>query len=490
MKRSKTVLLTALFAIFIVVIGYAYYLNRGFKKISEAPSRRSLEYREFNVKTSSIGVNIRLYYDKLMQRANQKLPRHYSDDKIGPDRCKKILGANVCAGTKYSYQASRGDVSILPGNNNTIHIAVPISMTGHVGFRGKAAHLLRLDDRPMRASVNVYTDVGFKMNPDWCPKPEIKTGFEWIDGAQLKIFGTWVGISHLLENSLRSQMDDLGKDLLSGIDCEAIKRQAENIWMTYSVRQKTRMANKALYLNITPKDFAFSGMTVEPQFANLALKLTANMQITTRPGKTHKLALPQLGSDLVADNTIRLAVPLVLPYDRIRILLQKNLLQKPISSDTPAGEIELITKQVSVYPSDENLVVGLLLHIKMPHKLLDVNGWVYLKTKPKVITDGTAVILDEVEFSQVTNSALWDLISAIMNDTILMEVKKQGVFELKSAISKAKKSMLKQIEKPYHGFEVELIRPNIKLGRMSVLSDGLYIEGLFSSNANVNLANP
>lgn len=473
----------------IVIIGavaYVLYEQRD-RDLSIAPDKTA-GTKEFETKPSAIAVNISLPFERLTAEANRAAPKNYTDGGNGPDQCKHILGVKTCVGTKYNFNVTRGDISITPGANNTFHVSVPINVSGQGGFRGDGAKLLKLDKKNFHARVEAYSNIGLSIGQDWCPRPTISSNFRWIEGAKVEIIGgVWVGISGLIEDKLRGQLQELGNAVASQIKCDDVKQEAQKAWVSYSFPIDIPGNDDSLYVNVKPESFGFSGLQVSPGSANLALSLTAKVDVSSSPISNTTLALPPLQNIAFAGSSLNLAVPLHMTYVEIQEALSEEIVDKPISIDTPAGVATLTTRTLKIYPSGDALVVGALVDIDLPDRWLDVSGWVYLTTIPTPVSGGTSLRLENVSFSRALNNELWSVVSVVLEGTIRREIEKQGTIDLDASIQKAKEIVLSEVAKPHEGVTLNIGDPQIALGRISITAERLYVEGLFSSRADISL---
>lgn len=302
---------------------------------------------QFEIESSTIAVNIHLPFDQLSAQVNNSAPQNYSDSGNGPDQCKYIFGIRTCIGTKYEYSVSRGDISISPGSENTIHVSVPISVSGKGGFRGDGAKLLKLDAKNFRARVEIYSDITLSIGPDWCPRPTVSSNFRWLEGAKVEIIsGVWIGISGLIEEKLHNQLQAMGNAVVSQIKCSNVKQEVEKIWISYSFPVEIPENKDPLYINIKPESLGFSGLQVSSGSASFALSLTVKAEVSTNPIKNTKSDLPSLQSIPFTDSYLILAVPFHIPYSEIHKLLSSKIMNKSISIDTQSGIVTVTTKRV------------------------------------------------------------------------------------------------------------------------------------------------
>ncbi len=478
----------ALLSIIVLGAALAYFqYGQRDRELSDAPIE-SAGTQKFSKKSSTVGVTIRLPFDRLSAEANDAAPKSYSDKGNGPDQCKRILGIRKCVGTRYEYTLTRGKIAVSSGQNNTVHVTVPLSVSGNGGFRGSGAEIFGLDAKNFRAQVEAYSDIAISVGPDWCPKPSIRSNFKWIEGAQVEIIGgVWMNISGLVEERLRDQLQEMGKLVASRIRCEDVKREAEKVWASYSFQIDSPGYSKPLFVNISPESFGFSGIKVTSESLNLALALAATAGISTAAVKSEKLVLPPLNTIPFADSALSLVVPLQVPYAELERLLSKRILNKPISTDTPAGKARVTTREIKVYPSGNALVIGALIDIDMADQRLDTGGWVYLKTQLAPDSSGTAIILDKPGFSRSLDNKLWNVISVVLEGTIKQTLESRGIINLEKTIMQARENIVSEVKKLYGGISLDIGEPQITLERVAVTQDGLYIEGLFSSRADISL---
>lgn len=474
----------------VVIAGLAtaivWYLERD-RILSEIPPESSTATAP-EIVPSTISVSVTLPFKELAAQAEKSAPRNYSGGGNGPDQCGHVLGVRICVGTKYDFNVSRGAISFQRGPNGTIRVAVPVSVDGHGGFRGDGARALDLDAKSFRAKVEAFADIGFALGPDWCPIPRINADFHWIEGAKVEIIGgVWVGISDLVEDNLRDQLNKMGKDVAESIKCDDVKKEVQKAWAARTF--PVRLPNDAgsMYINVEPLGFGFSGLRVGADGANFLLMLKAAISVATKPTGVIPLALPKVETIAGETGTLTLAVPIIVSYNDLEERLTAQVVGKPITTTTPAGPASVNVRKVRVYPSGDRLVVGTLLTVHLPDWWLDTNGWIYVMAKPVSTSEGTGLKLDDLNYSRTLDNQLWNVLSVVLDATLKSQLTIAATVDLKAPIEKAKAVIVSELQKPHDDVAIIIGDPIIRLGRVVLGGKELFAEGLFNSKATIIL---
>lgn len=477
-------------AITIAIGGTVFYLyHRQYENLSVPPPIGTATATP-QVLESSIGVTVVLPYKALAQRANAATPRKFSGSGKGPDKCVAHLfgHCNLHVGTKYDYNVVRGSIGVSQGPNNTIRVSVPIKISGHGGFRGTGADLTKLRAKRFEARLLAYADIGFSVTPNWCPQPTAHAGFQWIKGARVEIVGgVWVGISGHIQKSLRAAIQNMGNQAAASLNCDAVRRQIQSVWMARAYPLSLKDVKSPLFLDVTPDSFGYSGLRTTQTSARLDFRLNAKLSVTDVDHRPREIALPAVQTIAFAPGVVHLAVPVVVSYESIVRLLQNRLGGHTFKLATAGGIAKITPNAFKIYPTRKGVAFGVRIDATLPKRWLDVRGWVYLSAQPIVGNSGQSIRFANVTFTRSLDNPLWSVLSAMLKTEIESRIADAASVDLKQPLSDAKEAVAQELANPIHGVAILLTEPNVRVGRIVAAKDALFVEGIWKSGASIRL---
>ncbi len=480
-KRTLSLLLAAV----ILAAAVLWYLNKDRELSEPPPYSTSMAAPNIQISPSTIAIKVALPFAQLSAQADKSAPENYSVSGNEPGQCIRE-GVRFCVSTKYEFDVSRGAISIGPGPKNSIHLSVPIDISGRGWLQGPLSGLLRLGAARFHTKLEAFADIHFSLKPDWCPAPTVNADFRWIEPAEVEIFqGLKIDIDGLIQKKLREQVHKMGDDLAAMIKCEDIRHQIQRAWNVRTFPVRLPNDDKPLYVNIEPISFGFSGVECDSKSASLVLMLTPKIDVAAKPLEVKPLVLPNVQTVPFAESSLNLAVPFHMSYADLADNISVELIGKPITTDTQAGVVTVKVRKIKVYPSNDRLAIAGLLNIGFPSSWFDINGWIYLTGTPVPINEGTGLKLEGLELSRAIDNDLWNAASVVFNGTLKSEMERIGTIDLKSRIQQAKDAIAAEFAKPLDGAVIDIGAPDIRLGSIVLASDQLSAEGIFSSKADI-----
>lgn len=472
--------------------------------LSEAPLAGTTRVAPV-VQTSTVAASLVLPFARLSEVANAKAPGEFA--KGGRERpCKRIgpkgslpfggsfdLTKEVCMDVDYQVTAKRGAIAIASGAQPaSVRVAVPIRFDGWAGFTGDLAGVLKLNRKNFEAAVDAWVDLSIDVGPNWCPRVSGTADFRWVTPAKVEVAGgVWVPIDGLVEDELRARMRELKTALESAIDCQPVRAELGKLWAAQSVPLPAGGGLEG-HLQLQPTGMGFSGLKVGAQAISFTVQAQAKVSVADKPLERAELALPALERVAAAPGRIALAVPVHAPYGQLTAAVEAAVVGRSFSADTPAGSVEVKVKGVRLYPSNENLVIGLDFEADLPGRVLDVTGQVFLYGRPMVDGSGRRVSVADLKFSRILDNAVWSAASLVFEQQIREAVAGAATLDLGSAMEEAKTLLANQLASVHArtGVRVDLSHPRIAIGRIVPAQDVLVVEGLFESGAEVQLSVP
>jgi hypothetical protein len=479
--RSVVVVCLVLIGIF-VAAGWYQALDRD---LSEPPQRAAAGLVP-KVPASLLSLNVTVPFERLAAAADAATPPSYQGAGNGPDVCVRV-GVKVCAGTRYDFTATRGPLSFSEGPDNSIRISVPLEVTGEGGFRGDGARLVHMDAKRFKASVDAYADVALDLQPDWCPRVKVNADFSNLDARVEIVSKTWIKVSDLIEGSVRQQIQKIGEHAASALKCDDVRKVVEAAWVNQSFPLSLPGDPRSLHVNVEPVSVGFSGVSVTPSAAQFMVSVGARVAISDTAIGQESRPMPVWESVPLRHGALRAAIPLRMSYEGLTAHLQSSLAGKTFSLPTPAGAGTLAMDDITVYPAGDRIAVGAHINAKLPDRFLTTRGWVYLTARPEVSADGQFVRLADISYSRIMDSTLVNMLTVLLDGQIREGLASAGKLDFTSSIEKAKEVLKAGLAKHSAQLSVDMGEPSLRLGRIVPGAGALFVEGLFSSGADVAL---
>jgi len=469
----------------LIVVCTAVFWYQALDRDLSEPPRREAGPLPPNVPVSQMALRVTLPFDRLAAQAEAETPHSYAGSGDGPEVCAS-LGVKLCVKTRYDYTAERGPIAFTAGPDNSIRITMPLKVTGHGGFKGSGAKLLRLDAKPFEASTDAYADVSLGLTPDWCPQVEVKPGYSNLD-ARIEIASrAQVPVTSLIEKSVRDQLMKLGQRAGSAIKCDQLRQAMHAAWVSRSFPLRLPGDPRALYVNFEPQNVGFSGVHVSASAAQLALSLGARVSVSDTALDAPAPPLPAWQPVPLKEGALQLAVPLRISYEGLESRLA-SLTGKTVSLKTPAGVATLVADEITVYPAGERIAVGAHVHAQLPGHMLSTRGWLYVTARPVVSPDGRSVGFADISYSRILDSQLANLLTVMLDSEIRDRLTRAGQFDLSPTLAKAKQLLSQGLAQHGQQVALDMGEANLRLGRIIPGAGSLFVEGLFTSGAEVKL---
>jgi hypothetical protein len=257
-------------------------------------------------------------------------------------------------------------------------------------------------------------------------------------------------------------------------------------WVSRSFPLRLPGDPRALYVNFEPQSAGFSGVHVSDSAAQLALSLGARVSVSDTASDAPAPPLPSWRPVPLKDGALQLSIPLRISYEGLESRLA-SLTGKTVTLKTAAGVATLVADEITVYPAGERIAVGAHVHAQLPGHLLSTRGWLYVTARPVVSPDGRSVCLADISYSRILDSQLANLLTVMLDSEIRGRLTSAGQFDLSPTLAKAKQLLSQGLAEHTPLIAVDLGESNLRLGRIIPGAGSLFVEGLFSSGADVSL---
>lgn len=467
----------------VLCVGVGWY--QALDRTLSVPPRREAGLLMPGVPVSQMSLNVTVPLKRLQAAVEAQAPKTYEGGGDGPDVCAR-LGVKLCAGTHYDFSAERGPLTLSEGPGNTIRMAMPLKVTGQGGFRGDGAKLLRIAPKRFEATTDAWADLSLGLTQDWCPKVQARVDFSNLNAKLEIVANRWVTVGALVENGLKDKLRQLAERAASAIPCDEVRKAAQAAWVARSFPLPLPGDGRSLHVNVEPVNIGFSGVQVTASAAKLMLSVGAKLSVTDTVLDGPRKPLPHWEPVALKPGALQLAVPLRISYEGLESRLS-TLLQKQLSMQTPAGEATLVADELIVYPAGERIAVGAHVRAHLPGQYLNSRGWLYVTARPVVSPDGRAIRFADITYSRILDNRLTNLLTLMMDSQIREQLTRAGQFDLSPTIAKARELLSQGLAQHSRQLEIHMGEPSLRLGRIIPGAGALFIEGLFSSGADVTV---
>jgi len=439
--------------------------------------------------TSTVGALVTVPMAGVQQMVDKAVPSSFSDGGNGADVCAKIVFTDVCAGTSYSFNASRGAITLSAAGPQALRVSVPVSIDGQGGFRGDGAKLLKLDKKNFSAAAILTADITPKLSPQWCPQFDVQASYSWTSSPRVEIVGgVWVDVRKQVQDKIDAELPKLKAALAGAVPCSTVRAPLEKAFAVTSAALQVPQVG-TLYANVTPSAIGFSGLQVTPLAMSASATITAKVEVSSSPAEARQLPLPDMTTIPASVPKLHIALPVRASYAVLNEQVNKAVAGHTFEQQTPAGKASVTVKAVEVYPSNGKIVVGIDMDAKMPHGVPDAKGRVYLLGTPKV--DGAVVSLADAGFAAVLDQAFWQVAAELFETQIKSAISDAARYDLTNDIARAKQAIASAVGKPIAAggaqLQVSVDEVNMRPGRIVAADTELVAEGLFSAAVTVGV---
>ncbi len=484
MKR-KTSLLVLIAAVALAALFFILW----HRDLSTRPERGGSPLA-LETETSRVGFSAEIPLSELLALLEQNVPRRLANSGNGPDAGTITIWpfSPVTIGTKYDYVVERtGGFTATVLNPRTVRLSAPFKFSGHGGFRGTLAHLLSLDAKSFRGSLNLVVDITPSLTDDWTLDSRCAIGIEWISDPRVEIVGgKWVSFKGILEPVFERQLGSLSNQISVALNRYDLKREVQKVYRATSVPVALSASEKA-FVHLTPEGIDFSGLRFEGGAVKLATAVRAKIEVSREAREEKELPLPSLTKIDPAENRIALRVPIKGRYEEFTRLLNEALGGQEFREETPAGPVALRLEGFEVYPGKEGAVIAIALRADLPGKLFDTRGRVYLVGTPEVLEGGTRIGLKEAHYTGKLDNAFWSAALALLEGPVNRKILEAARYDASRDLDEAATRLTAALEavSVSEGLRLSLENVQVRIGRFALSPEEIALEALLDGQASI-----
>lgn len=408
--------------VLLLVIGGAGFVGvfYGFqmdKALTEAPPRQSSK-APLNPVTSYVSIPYSIDLKDLEQKLDQSVSNPI--DTINK-KCKIIKGKRIKANAQCIGEVTKRGPIRLVGTEKGITATLPIAFKLTARTRG----FIKVQET-VTGAMTVTATITPGMQENWEPNATLSADFRWDKKPQIKVFGIKITFASLVEPKLREKLNQAVNRLNERLKTKlAIRDKAQKAWDKMAEAKNIRN-DPEVWLTTKLEKVYFEPFKIEPETLSGSVGLQAQVQtLFGTPQQTaSKQQLPKLNLSAYPNQGFALRIPLVLRFDAMRDFLKQKVVGKTVPLDGENGELTLTIKDVDIYPSGENIAIGVKFKAAGENQFLATRGSFHITGKPvfeETKVNGKTkveIALVNVQFARKVDSSVLNIGTWVLQSTV------------------------------------------------------------------------
>ena len=359
-----------------------------------------------------ITLSTKINLQKVQSDFNKSIPSTIATFSGEKDDCITKLGINF--GCSWNGEVKKKGNVTISGLDQSLNFAMPLHVWAKV--KSKEFGIGGNFTTDFTVTANAFP----RLDSDWSLNLNLDADFKWDKRAEIRFFFIKISVGKLTEPVIREQLRKVEEQIKAQIRSLDIRGNATQAWKKAHEPIKLS-SDPVVWLRLKPKVIRFSGVHTQNNILNASVSMDADMEtiLGERPDGFPILPLPEIGEQGQGRNKFLVRLPIVLEYEALGKEVEKMLRvgQKwaPIR-DKPNHY--LFVKEVEIYPSGENIVVGINFIADLPDDWQDTRGKVYFKGKPVIDNEQRMVKFDNLDFTRTTDNTLINVISFFLKKRI------------------------------------------------------------------------
>ena len=487
------------FAIGLVIIGLLQLSGCNKPKetatVSEAPRLiEQLPQTQVTARPSKIGLRAKVAFADFAQIIRQQVPAVQNGS--GRERkCKRVLGIKVCGTAEWQFTVYRGDNISVAGEQDRIKFSLPISFDGVAGMQGDVAKALGLSKLNFSGALDATVSVGLDLDSQWCPVISTNVVYNWTQTPKVQ----WAGgldlnIKKYLDDEIAKQLADLPEDIEESIDCAEFRAELSKHWRSYSfeldVSEQGLKETQALYLNLVPEGFAFSGIKTDHAHIGMTFVLEASTTVQSSPVEMTALELPELTDINFESGKTVFELLLRADYAHLTALAEPELLGRTFTSETAVGTTSVTVKSVRIDGASTGLTITIEFDSDLPATRSNTPGIVYLTALPVIDSFNQVVSLEKIQLTKILDNKLWDSLATVFKSNIIESIQNNATVDIKPRIKELETQLLEQLSEPANTAGLEILTDNITAGIVNIHPEQDALAIVLQVSASVDMRIP
>lgn len=330
---------------------------------------------------------------------------------------------SISIGCSWEGVVQRRATPTISGSGDQFSITIPF----HVRVTGRTEGVFGPGPRETaRGDFTATATASPQLTPDWSLSLNLSTDHYWDRELTMWILFDLVPVrlGGTARPAVRDELAKLARNFENTAQGLDIRRHAEATWQRLHDPIQLSTAPD-VWLRLQPTAVRFSGIHIDNDIlhASASIMVMAEAVLGERPPAFVSSPLPPVEERGPENESFVAHLPLVLPYGALENELADLLRIQQRWAPLPNRPDHYLTvHDVEVYPSDENLTVGIHFAAEMPGGWLDTRGSVYLQGRPVVDVSERVVSIDALEFTATTDNSAVDGALLMFDERIRTEL--------------------------------------------------------------------
>ena len=406
----------------------------------------------------------------------------------GPRECsERKSGERNCYTTKYQYTITSGLPTVTPGIDKTVNISVPVYVSGRGSQIGRAEDKSISDIRYFQSKLVANANIAVSIDSKWCTRVRITPDFLWQDATRVEVFyRAKVDLQYLVEKKLRDPITRIGKIATQTfLDCDSLRNSLSTAWNNSGFPINTPDPGIQQYVHITPVGLGYVGLKLVSNKLFMEYRISSSTTISNSPPEVAFHELPQARMSADEQNTAYIPLPIDLSYGDILSAVHNQIGSEPFYTRNRWGTHVIKITKMNIYPSGNNLVIGIRVHMTNSENLKDKYGWVYILTQPALMNTGEGILLAEPKFAEASDHDEWKEIRRALKETILETIEERGLLiQFSDATTDLLNTMKGELQNIDDNAPLVFTDPAFEINNVSLLENGLKVNGALGAVAS------
>jgi len=393
-------------------------------------------------------------------------------------------------------------------NGDALHVEMPVRVDGHAIVGGDLPKVLPTNAEPFQAHLVPGADIRFDVDANWCPVLQATPTQRWVTSASVEVIPrscanvnlgplgqhpVCAGPANLdltaaANAKIAKTQADLLKSVQAALSCDKVRNQLAAVWRSNAI-PVGEPGGPQTFLNLTPTGASLSRLIVEPTQVRIVAQMSVRTALSQTPGPQTPLPPSPLGRVTSPDGGLDLDIRAAVPFSVLKATLTQAMVGKTFTQHSLAGDAVVRIDDADIYPSDGHVAVGLKVAARLPGKVLDGSGWIYLRGRPVALGDGKSLKIEDLDYAVTLNNTFITLVVATFHGPILAELRQHAAFDLTDGIAAAAAQISTGINGAnLTGVTLTADRPSIALKGVALSADSVVANAEVKVPLSISLA--
>nr|WP_262910451.1 DUF4403 family protein [Pontibacter silvestris] len=419
-----------------------------------APSSAVAKAPAYQPQLSSVSVPVSVSITAMEDKLNKELSGTlYKDDKLDDHNVAVTV-------TKKGRMTVRAE-------KDKIYFSVPLNIYTKGRWKWDPCKFCPAIDKAEDTSFDmvIKTESKVGLTEDYKISTVTSGDFEWGNTKPtLQLGPLKIGLARFIEPALRSQMNNLAKQLDKELQSRLdIRQYVADAWLMMQEPVKLNDELNA-WLSITPKEVRIAPLQAKNGTLNTRIGITSYITVSTdgKPQTQINKSLPKLVTDSRMSDDIQIGLTANISYAHASKMLQEQVAKQTYTFDE--GKSQVTVNDVSISPNGEQLVLMLDVNGKTKAGLFTkkIVGKVYLRGTPYYDAQATSIKVRDVDYDLDTKDKLLSTASWLAKNKFKDIIQAQVNIPVQSQITEAKQLLQATLDKSGRVHESVLLRGRVQ----------------------------